>query len=174
MHARRPGAHPIPGAVMGGAMRQMGRGMPPPPEQVMDIEEIVEATRWIMKSNWGPDQNTSPAVATGIVLGLRARDLTGKGQHIDQSQMVSSLPLNGPALLDFTVIGRSSRRPGFPPGNRAHRAASANLSRNLLSLVASQRQGASNPCGRRDAARGGQEAVNRPWWFSERATDIAQ
>ena len=32
VHARRPGAHPIPGAVMGGAMRQMGRGMPPPPE----------------------------------------------------------------------------------------------------------------------------------------------
>ena len=31
LHARRPGAHPIPGAVMGGAMRQMGRGMPPPP-----------------------------------------------------------------------------------------------------------------------------------------------
>ena len=43
-----------------------------------------------------------------------------RGQHIDQSQMVSSVPLNGPALLDFTVNGRGSRRPGFPPGNRAH------------------------------------------------------
>ena len=75
-HSRRPGAHPIPGAIIGGAMRQMGRGMPPPPEQVMGIEETVEATRWIMKSNWGPDQNTSPAIATGIVLALRARDLT--------------------------------------------------------------------------------------------------
>jgi crotonobetainyl-CoA:carnitine CoA-transferase CaiB-like acyl-CoA transferase len=81
-HAHRPGAHPIPGAVMGGAMRQMGRSMPPPPEQAMDIEEIVEASRWIMKSNWGPDQNTSPAIATGILLGLRARDLTGKGQPV--------------------------------------------------------------------------------------------
>jgi crotonobetainyl-CoA:carnitine CoA-transferase CaiB-like acyl-CoA transferase len=82
IHARRPGAHPIPGAIMGGAMRQMGRGMPPPQEQVMDIEEIVEATRWIMKSNWGPDQNTSAALATGIILGLRARDLAGKGQPV--------------------------------------------------------------------------------------------
>src|SRR5262249_19726876 len=81
-HARRPGAHPIPGAIMGGAMRQMGRGMPPSPEQVMDIEGIAEATRWIMKSNWGPDQNVSAAVATGIILGLRARDLTGKGQPV--------------------------------------------------------------------------------------------
>jgi crotonobetainyl-CoA:carnitine CoA-transferase CaiB-like acyl-CoA transferase len=46
--------------------------------------------------------------------------MTGRGQHIDQAQMISSVPLNGPALLDFTVNGRGSRRPGFPPGNRAH------------------------------------------------------
>jgi benzylsuccinate CoA-transferase BbsF subunit len=52
--------------------------------------------------------------------GLYHRNMTGQGQHIDQSQMVSSVPLNGPALLDFTVNGRGSRRPGFPPGNRAH------------------------------------------------------
>ncbi len=52
--------------------------------------------------------------------GLYHRNKTGRGQHIDQSQMVSSVPLNGPALLDVTVNGRGSRRPGFPPGNRAH------------------------------------------------------
>ncbi len=52
--------------------------------------------------------------------GLYHRNKTGRGQHIDQSQMVSSVPLNGPALLDFTVNGRGSRRAGFPPGNRAH------------------------------------------------------
>lgn len=52
--------------------------------------------------------------------GLYHRNRTGKGQHIDQSQMVSAVPLNGPALLDFTVNGRRSRREGFPPGNRAH------------------------------------------------------
>ncbi len=52
--------------------------------------------------------------------GLYYRNMTGQGQHIDQSQMVSSVPLNGPALLDFTVNGRGSRRAGFPPGNRAH------------------------------------------------------
>ncbi len=52
--------------------------------------------------------------------GLYHRNMTGKGQHIDQSQMVSAVPLNGPALLDFTVNGRGSKRAGFPPGNRAH------------------------------------------------------
>jgi len=34
--------------------------------------------------------------------------------------MVASVPLVGPALLDFAVNGRGSRRPGYPPGNRAH------------------------------------------------------
>jgi benzylsuccinate CoA-transferase BbsF subunit len=52
--------------------------------------------------------------------GLYHRNLTGQGQHIDLSQMVASVPLVGPALLDFTVNGRGSRRPGYPPGNRAH------------------------------------------------------
>jgi crotonobetainyl-CoA:carnitine CoA-transferase CaiB-like acyl-CoA transferase len=101
VHARRPGAHPIPGAVMGGAMRQMGRGMPPPPEQVMDIEEIVEASRWIMKSNWGPDQNTSAAVATGIILGLRARDLTGKGQPVHITMLNANAWTNADEYYDY-------------------------------------------------------------------------
>jgi crotonobetainyl-CoA:carnitine CoA-transferase CaiB-like acyl-CoA transferase len=101
VHARRPGAHPIPGAVMGGAMRQMGRGMPPPPDQVMDMEEIVEASRWIMKSNWGPDQNTSPALATGILLGLRARDLTGKGQPVHITMLNANAWANADEYYDY-------------------------------------------------------------------------
>jgi len=52
--------------------------------------------------------------------GLYHRNMTGRGQHIDQSQMIASVPLVGPALLDVTVNGRGSRRPGYPPGNRAH------------------------------------------------------
>jgi crotonobetainyl-CoA:carnitine CoA-transferase CaiB-like acyl-CoA transferase len=102
IHARRPGAHPIPGAVMGGAMRQMGRGMPPPLEQVMDIEEIVEASRWIMKSNWGPDQNTSAAVATGIILGLRARDVTGKGQPVHLTMLNANAWTNADEYYDYS------------------------------------------------------------------------
>ena len=100
-HARRPGAHPIPGAIVGGAMRQMGRGMPPPPEQVMDIEQTVEATRWIMKSNWGPDQNTSPAVATGIVLALRAREFTGKGQPVHINMLNANAWTNADEYYDY-------------------------------------------------------------------------
>lgn len=52
--------------------------------------------------------------------GLYHRNLTGQGQHIDQSQMITGVTLNGPAILDVTVNGRPSRREGYPPGNRAH------------------------------------------------------
>jgi crotonobetainyl-CoA:carnitine CoA-transferase CaiB-like acyl-CoA transferase len=114
-HARRPGAHPIPGAIMGGAMRQMGRGMPPPPEQVMDLEEIVEATRWIMKSNWGPDQNASAAVATGIVLGLRARDLTGKGQPVHITMLNANAWTNADEYYDH-----ANRPPLAMPDEEIH------------------------------------------------------
>ncbi len=100
-HARRPGAHPIPGAIMGGAMRQMGCGMPPPPDKEMDVEEVVEATRWMMKSNWGPDQNTSPAVANAIIMGLRARDLTGKGQPVHVNMLNANAWTNADEYFDF-------------------------------------------------------------------------
>jgi crotonobetainyl-CoA:carnitine CoA-transferase CaiB-like acyl-CoA transferase len=107
-HARRPGAHPIPGAIMGGAMRQMGRGMPPPPETAMNIEEIAEATRWIMKSNWGPDQNTSAAIATGIILGLRARDMTGKGQPVSVTMLNANAWTNADEYFDYANRPRIS------------------------------------------------------------------
>jgi crotonobetainyl-CoA:carnitine CoA-transferase CaiB-like acyl-CoA transferase len=49
---------------------------------------------------------------------LRHRSATGKGQHVDLSQMITGITLTGPALLDKTVNGRQARREGFPPGNR--------------------------------------------------------
>ena len=114
-HARRPGAHPIPGAIMGGAMRQMGRGMPPPPEQVMDVEETVEATRWLMKSNWGPDQNTSPAVATAVMLGLRARETTGVGQPIQLTMLNANAWTNADEYYDH-----ANRPPIAMPDEEIH------------------------------------------------------
>ena len=115
IHASRPGAHPIPGAVMGGPMRQMGRAMPPPAEEVMDVEEIVEATRWMMRSNWGPDQNTSAAVATGIILGLRARDLTGKGQPVHITMLNANAWTNADEYYDY-----ANRPPIAMPDEEVH------------------------------------------------------
>ena len=49
---------------------------------------------------------------------LRHRNVTGKGQHVDLSQMITGITLSGPAFLDRTVNGRESKREGYPPGNR--------------------------------------------------------
>ncbi|MEM7289520.1 MAG: CoA transferase [Pseudomonadota bacterium] len=62
-----------------------------------------------------------------VLTGLYHRNMTGEGQHIDQSQMVSGIALCGPALLDFSVNGRGSQRDGFPPGNRSVWPGSARL-----------------------------------------------
>ena len=59
-------------------------------------------------------------IAMAALTGLNRRNMTGLGQHIDLSQMMVGIPLNGPSLLDITVNGRSLQREGFPPGNRAH------------------------------------------------------
>ncbi len=49
---------------------------------------------------------------------LRHRNATGKGQHVDLSQMITGITLSGPAFLDRTVNKRQSKREGYPPGNR--------------------------------------------------------
>ena len=79
----------------------MGRGMPPAPGHVLDIEETVEATRWLMKANWGPDQNTSPAVANAIILGLRARDMTGMGQPVYVNMLNANAWTNADEYFDY-------------------------------------------------------------------------
>src|SRR5215469_2392735 len=67
---------------------------------------------------------TTPSSRTPALSHLRIRRMMRESpircSTKRESQMVASVPLVGPALLDFTVNGRGSRRPGYPPGNRAH------------------------------------------------------
>jgi crotonobetainyl-CoA:carnitine CoA-transferase CaiB-like acyl-CoA transferase len=54
-----------------------------------------------MKSNWGPDQNTSAAVASGIILGLRARDVSGKGQAVRVTMLNANAWTNADEYYDY-------------------------------------------------------------------------
>src|SRR5690606_28792027 len=56
--------------------------------------------------------------AISVLTAVQHRDTTGEGQWADMSQVAAAMTLTGPALLDWTVNGRGSRRPDFPPGNR--------------------------------------------------------
>jgi crotonobetainyl-CoA:carnitine CoA-transferase CaiB-like acyl-CoA transferase len=63
--------------------------------------------------------------AIAIMMALHHRNQTGEGQHVDLSQVEAGIILGGPAVLDYTVNGRSWRRDGMPPGNRAWQPAVA-------------------------------------------------
>ena len=63
--------------------------------------------------------------AAAVLLALRQRNRTGRGQWIDLAQVEAAITLTGPAILDYQVNGRSTRRPGYPPGNRADHPAVA-------------------------------------------------
>jgi benzylsuccinate CoA-transferase BbsF subunit len=93
------------------------------------VAQAVSGLTWLSglpdkpPAGWGwsyMDDTGGVLGAICALTGLYHRNMTGQGQHIDLSQMVSSVPLNGPSLLDFSVNGRGSRRAGHPPGNRAH------------------------------------------------------
>jgi crotonobetainyl-CoA:carnitine CoA-transferase CaiB-like acyl-CoA transferase len=101
-HHRRPGAHPIPGALLGGALRQAGRANLPSPNQPMTLDEIKETSRLLMRANEAnPDPNTSQAVATSIMLALLARTRTGRGQAIEVTMLQGNAWANADEAYDY-------------------------------------------------------------------------
>lgn len=73
-------------------------------------------------AGWGysfMDHTAGYYSANAILMALHHRNRTGEGQYIDVSQVENGMVLTGPALLDYTVNGRTWRQPGLPPGNRA-------------------------------------------------------
>ncbi|MCX6022394.1 MAG: CoA transferase [Chloroflexi bacterium] len=79
-------------------------------------------------AGWGysfMDHTDGYYVAMAIMLAIRYRNRTGKGQWVDMSCTEAGAVLNGPALLDYTVNGRPLRRPGMPNSNRNQHPAMA-------------------------------------------------
>jgi crotonobetainyl-CoA:carnitine CoA-transferase CaiB-like acyl-CoA transferase len=73
-------------------------------------------------AGWGysyMDHTGGMYMAIAILLALIHRERTGEGQWVDMSCTDAGLTLHGPALLDWTVNGRPTRRPGMPNGNRS-------------------------------------------------------
>ena len=73
-------------------------------------------------AGWGysyMDHTGAYLMAVALLAALFHRSRTGEGQWIDMSCTEAGAALNGPALLDFTVNGRPSRREGQPHSNRS-------------------------------------------------------
>ncbi|MEZ4289932.1 MAG: CoA transferase [Myxococcota bacterium] len=74
-------------------------------------------------AGWGysyMDHTGGMYMAIAILLALIHKQRTGEGQWVDLSCTEAALSLTGPAILDWTVNGRPTRRPGQPEGNRSH------------------------------------------------------
>ena len=73
-------------------------------------------------AGWGysyMDHTGAYYMAMAILLALIHRQRTGEGQWVDLACTESALSLHGPALLDWTVNGRPTRRAGAPHANRS-------------------------------------------------------
>jgi crotonobetainyl-CoA:carnitine CoA-transferase CaiB-like acyl-CoA transferase len=107
-NARMPGYHPIPGAITGAALRQVGDGNIPAAEADVSEDELRRASLRLHRANEGaPDPNTSVAVATAALLGLAARDRHGIGQHIVVSMLAANAYVQSDDWIRF--VGKPPR-----------------------------------------------------------------
>jgi crotonobetainyl-CoA:carnitine CoA-transferase CaiB-like acyl-CoA transferase len=90
--AGRAAFHPIGGCLSGGVLWQLGRGhQPPPPDQPMSVDEVIEFGRLTLGANEGsPDITSAIIVGTALMLALFARERTGKGQYLETGMLVSN------------------------------------------------------------------------------------
>jgi crotonobetainyl-CoA:carnitine CoA-transferase CaiB-like acyl-CoA transferase len=92
------------------------------------VSGFYEVTGWDDRPPGGPfnaytDTIAPRFLATALVAALDHRRRTGEGQHLDQSQMESSLHFLAPELLATQVTGKSPRRAGNEaPGCAPHDA----------------------------------------------------
>ncbi len=109
--AMRPGAHPIPGAAVGGALHQAGPSMPPAGDRaISSIDEQIETARWLHAANEpSPDPITSVVVAGAALLGLWARERSGRGQLVETSMLAASAYAQIDDFLSYE--GKPARRP---------------------------------------------------------------
>ena len=94
-YSHRPSMAPIAGAVSGGGVAQMGRDAFSPPDQSMSIDDIAAVARQLKRANDGTaDHNTAMVNAVGLVLGLYARERTGKAQYVESTMIAANAYAN--------------------------------------------------------------------------------
>jgi crotonobetainyl-CoA:carnitine CoA-transferase CaiB-like acyl-CoA transferase len=79
-------------------------------------------------AGWGysyMDHHGGNIMALAILSALVHRNRTGEGQWVDMSCTDAGAALLGPVVLDYTVNGRVTRRPGFPYSSRSDSPAMA-------------------------------------------------
>ncbi len=109
----RPAYHPTFGAISGGAAYQAGDGTPPTPGQDMPMEDVRRISRCLSKANEGnPDPTSALVAGTALLMGLLARQRTGKGQYVGRTMLCSNAYANSDDFIEFK--GKRPRKPVDP------------------------------------------------------------
>jgi len=95
----RPSAAPIPGAALGGVLRQLGSLED---RRLQSVEELRETARKLSRANdVVPDPATSMVVCSAALLGLCAKQRTGKGQQIYIDMFGANAYANYDGFIDY-------------------------------------------------------------------------
>ena len=108
-HSHRPAMHPISGAVCGGALAQLGRDTLPSPSESLSFEEVREISRKLNRANEpNPDPSSSMVHSAAMLLGLYARQRSGKGQYIESTMLMANAYANAEDFFQYE--GKPPRR----------------------------------------------------------------
>ena len=123
--AHRPSTHPIPGAGMGGVFLQMGGQLP---SELLDLSALRAWSRRLMRANEvNPDPNTALVVVSAALLGVVARERTGRGQTVFVDMFGANAWANADDFLAYP--GKTPRalpdtgQHGLAPSYRLYRCA---------------------------------------------------
>lgn len=101
-YSHRPAMHPIGGAVSGGALTQAGRGAIPPEDEKLSMDEIIKVSNRLGRAqDVNPDPNTSMVAATSVVMGIYARQRTGKPQYIETTMIGANATANADDFFHY-------------------------------------------------------------------------
>ena len=107
-HCRRPGYHPIPGAICGEAVQQAGEEYLPPADAEMSMEELKQASMRLGQANQSADPNSAVVVGTAMLLGLLGLERHGIGQHMLTTMVNSNAYTMSDDFIRYT--GKPSRK----------------------------------------------------------------
>ena len=106
-YSHRPAMHPIGGAVSGGAITQAGKGSIPPANAELTMDQTVQVSNRLGRAqDVNPDPNTSMVASTALVMGLYAKERTGKPQYVETTMIGANATANADDFFDY---------PGKPP-----------------------------------------------------------
>ena len=140
--SHRPGAHPIAGAVLGGALRQAGIAIHNNKINYdkLNIDEITDIARTIHAANEpSPDPNTSVVAATAMTFGLYKLIKEKQGQQIEVNMLGANTYTQFHDFYDY----KNRKKPdqldanllGISPFNRLYRTKKNDKNQWILLII---------------------------------------